>query len=91
MVCQYALEKLNNCLQSRSGGNVTNFRPASVLKVTHDCPSNYRAVRGGCIDITWKHVCDSPRMVFMKLSNLEVGQGLVLTSPPGTETPETLL
>lgn len=91
MLSQPAFVKLNNCSRSRSGDGGTNFRSASVLKVTGDHPPNYSVILGGCIDLTWKHASDSPRLVFLKLSNLQAGPGSGLMSPVGPETPEPLL
>lgn len=91
MLSQPALVKPNDCLRSRSGDGGTDFRSASVLKVTGDHPPNYSVILGGCIGLAWKYASDSPRLVFGKLSNLQVGPGSGLMSPLGPETPEPLL
>lgn len=90
MLRQPALVKPNNCFRSRSGDGGTNFRSASVLKVTSDHPPNYSVILGGCIDLTWKHASDSPGLVFVKLSNFQMGPGSGLMSPLGPEIPEPL-
>lgn len=91
MLSQPAFVKPNNRFRSRSGDGGTNFRSASVLKVTGDRPPNYSVILGGGSDLSWKHASDSPRLVSVKFSNSQVGPGSGLTSPLGPETPEPLL